>query len=203
MRAGLVLLWLLLPLPGLATTILVMGDSLSSAYGIPVERGWVKLLERKIHKEHKPATVVNASVSGEISAGGRRRLPALLQRFHPDIVILELGGNDGLRGIPPAVMEANLAAMIEASRAAGARVLLLGMKIPRNYGPRYGQMFEAVYRRLASRYAVTFIPFFLAGVALDPRLMQSDGIHPNARAQPLLMERVWRAYSKLARRAGR
>ncbi len=191
MRIGLLLLWLFLPLPGWATTILVVGDSLSAGYGIAVEQGWVALLEERLKKEHKAATVVNASISGETSAGARRRLAQLLQAHRPDIVIIELGGNDGLRGIAPAQTEANLAAMIETAIQSGAKVLLLGMKLPRNYGPRFRERFEAVYRRLARRYPVAFVPFFLDDVALDDRLMQGDGIHPNAAAQPYLLERIW------------
>ncbi len=191
MRIGLLLLWLFLPLPGWATTILVLGDSLSAGYGIAVEQGWVALLEDRLKKEHKPATVVNASISGETSAGARRRLAQLLRAHHPDIVIIELGGNDGLRGLAPARTEANLAAMIEMALQNQAKVLLLGMKLPRNYGPRFRERFEAVYRRLSRRYPVAFVPFFLDEVALDDRLMQADGIHPRAAAQPRLLERVW------------
>ncbi len=191
MRIGLLLLWLFLPLSGWATTILVLGDSLSAGYGIDVEQGWVALLEKRLKKEHKPATVVNASITGETSAGGRRRLPQLLQAHRPDIVIIELGGNDGLRGIAPAQTEANLAAMIELALQSRAKVLLLGMKLPRNYGPHFRERFEAVYRHLARRYPVVFVPFFLDEVALDDRLMQADGIHPNAAAQPRLLERIW------------
>ena len=180
-----------LPLAAGATTILVLGDSLSAGYGMAVEQGWVALLEQRLKKEHKSAAVVNASISGETTAGGRRRLPALLARHRPDIVIIELGGNDGLRGIPPRQMEANLAAMIDQARQAGARVLLLGMKIPVNYGPAYRQRFEAVFTRLARQKQVAFVPFFLQDVALDPRLMQGDGVHPNAEAQDEMLARVW------------
>ncbi len=197
MRICLLALWLLLPLPGIATTLLVMGDSLSSAYGLPVENGWVALLEQRINKEHKAVTLVNASISGETSAGGLRRLPKLLDQHQPDIVILELGGNDGLRGISPGQMEKNLASMIERSQAVGARVVLLGMKIPSNYGPRFSHQFEEVYNGLAKRYRVTFVPFFLDGVALDANLMQNDGIHPNRQAQPVLADRVWKVLSEM------
>jgi acyl-CoA thioesterase-1 len=187
-------LWIILsPQLSWATTVLVVGDSLSSAYGIPVEQGWVALLEARLKQEHKPIQLVNASISGETTAGGRRRLPALLARYRPQVVILELGGNDGLRGIPPAQTEQNLAAMIEAAFAAGAKVMLLGMKVPTNYGPKFSALFEAVYRRLAERYAVTFVPFFLEEVALNAELMQADGIHPNLAAQPYLADKVWQA----------
>ncbi|BCX88667.1 acyl-CoA thioesterase I [Methylomarinovum tepidoasis] len=194
--AGILLLWLLSP-AGWAVTVLVLGDSLSAGYGIDVERGWVALLEKRLQKEHKGARVVNASISGETTAGGRRRLPALLARHRPDIVILELGGNDGLRGIPPQRMAANLAAMIDQARQAGARVLLLGMKIPANYGPRYRRQFEAVFQRLARNKQVAFVPFFLQDVALRPGLMQADGIHPNAEAQDEMLARVWPALAAM------
>ncbi|GAB6067229.1 arylesterase [Methylothermus subterraneus] len=187
------MLWMILPQFGWAATVLVLGDSLSAAYGIPAEQGWVALLTQ----EHKDVRFVNASVSGETTLGGRRRLPALLAQHRPQVVILELGGNDGLRGISPAQTEQNLAAMIEAALAAKAKVLLLGMKVPTNYGPKFAAMFEAVYRRLAQRYPVTLLPFFLEEVALDAELMQADGIHPNLKAQPLLAQRVWQALESL------
>ncbi|GAB4356555.1 MAG: arylesterase [Methylohalobius crimeensis] len=192
-RIGLFLLWMLLPQLGWTATVLVMGDSLSAAYGIPADRGWVALLEERLQKEHKDVRFVNASISGETSAGGLRRLPPLLETHQPDIVILELGGNDGLRGIPPRQMERNLANMIEASRSAGAEVILLGIKMPTNYGPRFAAMFEDVYQRLADRHPVTFVPFFLQDVALKDGLMQADGIHPNVEAQPLLAQEIWHA----------
>ncbi len=197
MRLCLLVIWMLLPWPVASTTILVLGDSLSAAYGIPVERGWVSLLEQALKKEHKAVTVVNASISGETSAGGLRRLPQLLSVHQPDIVILELGGNDGLRGILPPQMERNLASIIEQVRASGAKVLLLGMKIPSNYGPRFSHLFEEVYQRLAKRYPITFLPFFLDGVALDSSLMQRDGIHPNLQAQPFLARRVGKALAAM------
>jgi acyl-CoA thioesterase-1 len=193
-RVGLVVLWMILPQLGWsATTVLVIGDSLSAAYGIPADQGWVALLQAQLKQEHKDVRLVNASISGETSAGGRRRLPALLEQHRPHVVILELGGNDGLRGIPPAQTEQNLAAMIETARAAGAKVLLLGMKLPTNYGPKFGEMFEAVYQSLVRRYPVTFVSFFLEDVALETELMQADGIHPNLAAQPLLARRVCQA----------
>jgi len=190
MRVCLLVIWMLFPWPVLPDTVLVLGDSLSAAHGIAVKQGWVSLLAQQLKKEHKAVTLVNASISGETSAGGLSRLPRLLSDHRPDIVILELGGNDGLRGIPPSRMERNLTSMIEQALAANAKVLLLGMKIPGNYGPRFSQLFEEVYRRLAQRYPIAFIPFFLDGVALDSRLMQQDGIHPNLQAQPILARRV-------------
>ncbi len=192
-RIWLFLLCMTLPQLSWPATILVVGDSLSAAYGIPADRGWVALLQERLKQEHKDAYLVNASLSGETSAGGRRRLPGLLTEYQPHIVILELGGNDGLRGISPLQTEHNLAAMIEAAFACRAKVILLGMKVPTNYGPRFGEMFEAVYQRLAQRYPVTFVSFFLEDVALDAGLMQTDGIHPNLEAQPLLAQKVWQA----------
>lgn len=192
-RIGLFVLWMILPQLSWSATILVMGDSLSAAYGIPADQGWVALLQTQLKQEHKHVRLVNASISGETTAGGRRRLAALLEQHRPQIVILELGGNDGLRGILPTQTEQNLAAMIEAASATGAKVILLGMKVPTNYGPKFSEMFEALYQRLAQRYPVTFVPFFLEEVALDTGLMQEDGIHPNLKAQPLLAQRVWQA----------
>lgn len=194
-RIWLFLLWMTLPQLSWSATILVVGDSLSAAYGIAADQGWVALLQAQLKQEHKDVHLVNASISGETSAGGKRRLPGLLSEHRPRVVILELGGNDGLRGIPPAETERNLAAMIEAAFASGAKVMLLGMKMPTNYGPRFGEMFEAVYRRLAQRYPVTLLPFFLEDVALDANLMQADGIHPNLKAQPLLAQKIGQALS--------
>ncbi len=191
------ILFIGLPQSVYSATILVLGDSLSAGYGIPIDQGWVALLEQRLKKEHKDIQVVNASISGETTAGGRYRLPGLLKRHHPDIVILELGGNDGLRGIAPKQMEQNLAAMIETARQGGAKVLLLGMKMPTNYGPQFAQLFESVYAKLAKRYGVRLIPFFLDGVAMDASLMQADGIHPNVKAQAQLLEAVWGPLSSM------
>lgn len=169
-------------------TLLVMGDSLSAAYGIETEAGWVSLLEARLDGK---AEVVNASISGETSSGGASRLPELLGQHEPDIVLLELGGNDGLRGLPPGQFEANMARMIEAIQDAEAEVLLLGIDIPPNYGQAYRDAFTDVYRRLAEEYAVPLVPFLLEDVALDDALMQDDGIHPTAAAQPVILENVW------------
>jgi len=168
--------------------VLVMGDSLSAAYGIERDAGWVSLLADRLDDK---ARVVNASISGETTSGGATRLPGLLRQHAPDIVLLELGGNDGLRGLPPTQMQANLDAMIEASQATGARVLMLGIDIPPNYGPAYREAFTAVFDTLAKRHDVPMVPFLLEGVALDPALMQDDGIHPTAEAQPRLLDNVW------------
>ncbi|PMR78647.1 arylesterase [Halomonas urumqiensis] len=168
--------------------VLVMGDSLSAAYGIEQERGWVSLLQTRLDGK---AQVVNASISGETSSGGASRLPELLGQHEPDIVLLELGGNDGLRGLPPRQFEANMAGMIEASHEAGADVLLLGIDIPPNYGQAYRDAFTSVYTRLADEFDLTLVPFLLEGIALDDSLMQSDGIHPTASAQPIILDNVW------------
>ncbi|RTR07160.1 arylesterase [Halomonas nitroreducens] len=204
-RTAMGLLWLLLVVLGAPVqaaerpVLLVMGDSLSAAYGIERQAGWVQLLAARLEGE---ARVVNASISGETTRGGATRLPALLRQHAPEIVLLELGGNDGLRGLPPAQMRANLAAMIEASRAAGAEVLLLGIDIPPNYGPAYREAFTGVYRGLADRYGVPLVPFLLQGVALEQELMQADGIHPTAEAQPVMLDNVWPALAPLLRQRG-
>jgi acyl-CoA thioesterase-1 len=169
-------------------TLLVMGDSLSAAYGIEADEGWVSLLEARLDGK---ARVVNASISGETSAGGASRLPELLGQHGPDIVLLELGGNDGLRGLPPGQFEANMTRMVEASLDAGAEVLLLGIDIPPNYGQAYRDAFTGVFHRLADDFDLPLVPFLLEGVALDETLMQGDGIHPTAEAQPLILDNVW------------
>ncbi|WP_133482820.1 MULTISPECIES: arylesterase [Halomonas] len=168
--------------------LLVMGDSLSAAYGIERQAGWVSLLQARLDGK---ARVVNASISGETSSGAAARLPDLLRQHEPDIVVLELGGNDGLRGLPPGQFEANMRRMIEDSRAAGAEVLLLGIDIPPNYGQAYRDAFTGVYYRLADEFDLPLVPFLLEGVALKSELMQSDGIHPTAAAQPRILDNVW------------
>lgn len=183
------------PLPS-PTTILVMGDSLSASYGIDVNQGWVRLLEQALADKHD-VRIINASVSGETSAGGKARLPALLEEHQPHLVILELGGNDGLRGQPLKVLEKNLQSMIDASHAQGATVLLAGMQIPPNYGARYTQAFKALYPALAEKNNLPLIPFLLEGVGGIPTLMQRDGIHPTAEAQLLIMKNVLPAVEAL------
>ena len=172
-------------------TILVFGDSLSAALGIRPEQGWVALLVQRLRTQGYGYQVVNASVSGETSAGGLERLPRALQLHTPDIVILELGANDGLRGLPVNVMHDNVARMLQVSQAAGARVLLVGIRIPPNYGPRYTQEFERVYPALAQQYHVPLVPFLLEKVALNPALMQEDGMHPSAAGEPLILDTLW------------
>jgi acyl-CoA thioesterase-1 len=181
-----------------SSVILVWGDSLSASYSMDEQQGWVALLQERLmaeglHDWH----VVNGSVSGETTAGGLARLPAMLASTSPDIVILELGGNDGLRGLPVPTIRENLVQMIELSQGAGARVLLSGIQIPPNYGPRYTGPFYAQYTELAQQYGLALIPFLLDGIAENAELMQDDGIHPTAEAQPLIVEIVWPVLSQL------
>jgi acyl-CoA thioesterase-1 len=171
-------------------TLLVMGDSLSAAYGIEQEQGWVSLLAERLEGD---AQVVNASISGETTSGGAQRFVDIIGQRQPDIVLLELGGNDGLRGLPPAQMRANLATIIEQSQQAGAEVLLLGIDIPPNYGQAYRDAFTGVYHSLAQEYELSLVPFLLEDIALNQQLMQSDGIHPTADAQPIILDNVWPA----------
>ncbi|MCS2609028.1 arylesterase [Halomonas dongshanensis] len=179
-------------------TLLVMGDSLSAAYGIEQDEGWVTLLQERLGER---AQVVNASISGETTSGGRQRLADLLDQHAPDIVLLELGGNDGLRGLAPQQMQANLATMIEQSQAIDAEVLLLGIDIPPNYGQAYRDAFTGVYHQLADEFEVALVPFLLESVALDAELMQDDGIHPTAAAQPTILDNVWPALEPLLERS--
>lgn len=172
-------------------TILLLGDSLSAGYGLPRGTSWVDLLRTRLHRLDPHLRLVNASVSGQTSSEGRARLPRLLARWHPFLVVLELGGNDGLRALPPSLLAANLRAMILRARSTGACVLLLGVRLPPNYGPIYTRRFADVYRRVATRLHVPWIPFFLSSVATHRRDMQADGLHPNARAQPLILQEVW------------
>lgn len=171
--------------------ILVWGDSLSAAYRMQEAQGWVALLQDKLTAEGKHWTVVNGSVSGETTDGGLARLPAMLASTTPDIVILELGGNDGLRGLPVRNIRQNLTRMIELSQEAGANVLLAGIQIPPNYGPRYTAPFYAQYAELAEQYGLPLIPFLLEGIADKAALMQDDGIHPTAEAQSMIVDIVW------------
>jgi acyl-CoA thioesterase-1 len=172
--------------------ILVFGDSLSAGYGLShVEQGWVELLRTKLKDEGYETQVVNASVSGETTAGGLARLPRALALHHPSVVILELGGNDGLRALPIDQMRANLTKMVDLSKASGARVLLLGIRIPPNYGPEYTEQFQQVYVDLARAEKTPLVPFFMKDIALSPDLMQADGIHPNELGQPKLLANAW------------
>jgi acyl-CoA thioesterase-1 len=172
-------------------TILVLGDSLSAEYGLARGAGWVGLMEKRLKDEKIDAMIINASVSGETTSGGRTRLPSLLARYHPSIVIIELGANDGLRGLPVATAEANLNAMITSAQKANAQVLLIGMKIPPNYGRAYTERFSAMYAKLANEKKTMLVPFLLQGVADRDELFQADRIHPTADAQPKLLNNVW------------
>lgn len=172
-------------------TVLVLGDSLSAEYGLPRESGWVSLLEKRLQGNGHSARIVNVSISGETTSGGRARLPALLQQHRPGLVVIELGGNDGLRGLPVATIEANLRAMILAAKNAKSKVLLVGMQIPPNYGPAYTKQFSGMYAKLAKETGATLVPFLLEGVADNPDMFQADRIHPVAAAQPYMLENVW------------
>jgi acyl-CoA thioesterase I len=178
-------------------TVVVLGDSLSAGYGITVKEGWVHLLEQRIASEGYGYKVVNASVSGETTQGGLSRLPRVLQVHKPAIVIIELGGNDGLRGLPLATSRENLRRAIELARGAKARVLLVGMMIPPNYGQRYAQEFRDMFTTLAASHSIPLVPFLLDKVALDAEFMQDDGIHANAKGQPRMLENVWPALKPL------
>jgi len=171
--------------------LLVLGDSLSAAYGIAPQEGWVALLAERLKSSKPIRKVVNASISGETTAGGLARLPALLAEHKPALVIVELGANDGLRGLPLAQARANLAGALDAIRGAGARALLIGIELPVNYGPQYRDGLREVYRGLAHEFNVPLVPFLLEGVALDPALMQDDGLHPKAAAEPRVLDTVW------------
>ena len=181
-------------------TILIVGDSLSAEYGIARGSGWVALLERKLADEKIAAKVINASISGDTSSGGRSRLPALLKTHQPDLVVIELGSNDALRGLSLDMTEANLTAMTQAAQKAGAKVLLTGMHMPPNYGAAYGKRFHALYAQVAKAQNAALVPFFLAGVADRPdalKLFQPDRIHPTAEAHPIILGNVWPELRKL------
>ena len=174
-----------------AGTLLVLGDSISAAFGLDTRQGWVSLLEQRLAAEGFDYQVVNASVSGDTSAGGLARLPTLLAEHRPDLLIVELGGNDGLRGQPPAQLQQNLAAIIQSARESGARVLLLGMQLPPNYGARYNALFSQVYADVAGAAQVPVLGFFLEGVGGVPALVQGGGTPPHAAAQPRLLDNLW------------
>jgi acyl-CoA thioesterase-1 len=182
-----------------APAILVFGDSLSAAYGIPREKGWVALLGERLKQRHSDYTVVNASISGETSAGGAARIDAALAESKPAIVILELGANDGLRGLPVAQMKANLAAITRAAQGKDARVLLVGMRLPPNYGAEYAEAFHRAFQEVARREQVPLVPFLFEGLGDRRELFQEDNLHPVAGAQPLLLNNVWRRLQPMLR----
>ena len=180
--------------PGPAVTLLVLGDSLSAEYGLARGSGWVALLTQKLAQDKRSATVINASISGDTSSGGRSRLPALLLQHRPSHVLIELGGNDALRGLPLPMTRDNLLAMVRAAKAAGARVMVVGMQLPPNYGARYGQDFSALFASVAHAEGAALVPFLLAGIADGPQadsLFQPDRIHPKAEAHPRILANVW------------
>jgi acyl-CoA thioesterase-1 len=181
--------------------ILLVGDSIGAGYGVPLDRAWAALLQARLKAEGLPQRLVNASISGDTSRGGLARLPEALKRHRPSILIIELGGNDGLRGISPQEMKSNLGRMIGLARAAGARVLLVGMRLPPNYGLAFTERFERVYHELAKERGVPLVPFLLEGVATDRALMQADGIHPNAAGQPRVLDNLWPYLDPLLRAA--
>jgi acyl-CoA thioesterase I len=176
---------------GAEGAVLVVGDSLSSGFGLSIEESWVSMLAHRLTEQGYEREVVNASISGDTTAGGLSRLPQLLRTHAPSIVVLELGGNDGLRGLPVATLRGNLEQMLRLAADSGARVLLTGIKLPPNYGPAYTRAFERVYTELAEAYEVPLVSFLMEGVALDAALMQRDGIHPNAEGQVVMFENVW------------
>jgi len=201
MRHGLVLLLLICaPLGNAASaskTFLLLGDSLSAAHNIPVDAGWPTLLQARLTQMRPGYRLVNASISGATTADGLSRLPGLLKQYHPAVVMLELGANDGLRGLPLAEIRKNLAVMVKQCEESGAKVLLLGIELPVNYGPQYREGLRAIYAQLAKDNHAGLVPFLLQGVALHPELMQEDGLHPTAAAQPKVLDIVWPATEKL------
>lgn len=190
------LLWMVMAVAQ-AQSLLVVGDSISAGYGLDINQGWVALLQQRLHERGSSYQVVNASISGDTTAGGRNRLPELLKQHQPKLVILELGGNDGLRGLSLEHMQANLTAMVSMAKEQGSQVLLLGMRIPPNYGPRYSQGFYQVYQQLAAEQQVALVDFFLDRVGGVEGMIQQDGIHPTEAAQPLLLENAWSALQPL------
>jgi acyl-CoA thioesterase I len=175
----------------LAGTVLVVGDSISAAFGLETSQGWVQLLQQRLDTENLDHRVVNASISGDTSAGGLARLPALLEEYDPEVVIIELGGNDGLRGQPPKQLNQNLSAMVDLSREADAKIVLLGMRLPPNLGQRYTSAFADAFDSLADEQNLPYVPFFLEGVGGVEGMMQADRIHPTASAQQQLLDNVW------------
>jgi acyl-CoA thioesterase-1 len=176
-----------------SSKLLVLGDSLSASYNIPLASGWVPLLEQRLQQQYPEIEVINASISGETTGNALKRLPELLKRHQPAIIVIELGGNDGLRGFKLSHIKKNLEQMIQLSQQQGAIVVLTGIHVPPNYGPAYAQVFNRAYQELAKKYDTEFVPFILEGVGTNPDLMQADGVHPTAEAQPKLLENMWPA----------
>ncbi len=182
---------LCMPITAMANSIVVLGDSISAGYGIEAGQGWVSLLQNRLVAEKSPCVISNDSISGDTSAGGLARINQVLALRKPDVVLVELGANDGLRGLPPKIMKSNLAEIVRRAQKAGAKVLLLSMRIPPNYGKRYTELFYKIYPELASELKVTYVPFILEDVALVKELMQPDGLHPNLKAQPIIADKIW------------
>jgi acyl-CoA thioesterase-1 len=180
-------------------TVLVLGDSLSAEYGLARGSGWVALLEQKLKAEKIDATIVNASISGETTSGGRTRLPALLAQYHPALVVIELGANDGLRGLPVAAAGANMRAMVELARKNNAQVLLVGMRMPPNYGRAYTEQFFSMYKAVSTQLKAPLVPFMLEGVAEQPALFQPDRLHPTAQAHPVILANIWPKFLPLVK----
>jgi len=185
-----------------AATLLVFGDSLSSAYGIGPREGWVTLMEERLKQKKFDYNVVNASISGETTSGGATRIDEALARTKPGLVIVALGGNDGLRGLPATQTQANLGRIVEAAKRSGARVLLVGIRMPPNYGAQYVREFDAIYTGVARRHKIPLVPFMLQGVWGQLDMMQPDNIHPTAAAQPVILETVWKGLQPLLKRGG-
>ena len=179
------------PMAAMAKSIVVLGDSISAGYGIDVNQGWVSLLQQKFNQQHIDYVISNESISGDTSAGGLARIDQVLARHQPAIVLIELGANDGLRGLSPPEMKSNLSEIIRRTRKSGAQAMLLGMKIPPNYGKRYIELFYNIYPQVSTELNVPLVPFILQDIALNPDMMQVDGMHPNALGQPLIVEKVW------------
>jgi acyl-CoA thioesterase-1 len=178
-------------------TVLVLGDSLSAEYGLAAGSGWVALLEQKLKAEKIDAQIVNASISGETTSGGRTRLPALLDRYRPSVVIIELGANDGLRGLPLAAAQDNLRSMVAQAQQNHTKVLLVGMRLPPNYGRAYTERFQGMYKQLSTQLHAPLVPFMLEGVAQDPAMFQPDRLHPLATAHPIILSNIWPQFSAL------
>lgn len=180
--------------------IMIYGDSLSAAYGIPQQQGWTSLLQKKLASEYYQYDVVNASISGETTSGGLSRIQKTLDQIKPSIIILELGANDGLRGLPIQEMSNNLNMIILQSKKSGARILLVGMRIPPNYGPQYTKLFSQSYVKLSQEHKIPLVPFMLENIAAKADLIQDDGLHPNAIAQPLVLDNIWSHLKKLLKK---
>jgi len=178
-------------------TVLILGDSLSAGYGIKQGKNWTDLLQRRLDQNNNAVKIVNASISGDTTANGLNRLSAAVEQFAPELIIIELGGNDGLRGLPIGHIMKNLDAMIQIGMASGAQIILMEISIPPNYGKKYTQAFSQIYPDLAEQYSVQLIPFILNDIALNPELMQTDGIHPNEKAQPEIMNKLWQAIESI------